>query len=90
MSIVLTGLDQDTWTAYCVTDNYFDPKASSRFFREETGPEGVDPLSRGNLPSKYPIWSPKLYFLQIMACQLEWICTEWGVVISALWKAGNE
>ena len=85
ISVMVTGLDDWVWTAYCFVDVYF---------KAQNHPEQVeclsnygtklDPHSCGQYPADRPIWSPREYFLRTLSSRIEQVKQEWDNAVSIL------
>jgi hypothetical protein len=87
ISIMVTGLDDWYWTAYCFVDVYF--KESGH--RESVGHysnAGRDPLSGGktSVTRDKPTWLPREYFLQLLTYRMEQAKQEWNNVVYQLFR----
>lgn len=80
ISLLLVGVDEWFWTAYCCVDT---------FFRSERSPELYDqkkvdgPTGAGYFVSE-PIWNPREYFLVVLSRRMNQITKEWKNVVSVL------
>lgn len=86
-SIVVTGIDHWVWTAYGIVDTYFGSKESLKHYDEQSDQSGqVDPLSKGQLHA-HPltlIWTPREYFLAIVAIRMNEALRAWRETISVV------
>jgi hypothetical protein len=83
-SIVVTGVDNRVWTAYCIVDTYFGAKKTLQHYHEENGPSAqIDPLAAGQIPatpSSTLIWTPREYFFKIVAIRINEARRAWRVI----------
>jgi hypothetical protein len=80
ISVLVTGIDNRVWTAYCFVDTYFKEKPhneSVEFFHSQK----KDPHSGGKANLEKPVWFPRLYFLRTLAFRLEQVKEEWNNVV---------
>lgn len=80
ISVVIVGVDEWVWTAYCCTENYFGSEETVQFYHER----GLDAPSGGARPTHYPVWNPREYFLFILALRVNQITKEWSNTVIAL------
>ena len=80
ISVLITGIDEWFWTAYCCTDTYYGSQKSIQGYHAES----LDPLTGGERPTYFPVWNPREYFLYILARRFRQATKEWSVVIRAL------
>ena len=87
-SIVVTGIDNWVWAAYGIVDTYFGSKESVRHYHKENGPSAqVDPLAAGQvpaIPSLSLIWTPREYFLAIVAIRMNEALRAWRETINVV------
>ena len=82
ISVVVTGIDEWFWTAYCCTDTYFGSEESVHYYHEH----GLDAPTGGEKSTDYPIWNPREYFLLVLSCRVKQTTKEWSNAIVALEK----
>ena len=80
LSLLIAGIDEWFWTAYCLTDTYFGSEESIQFYHDNQ----LDALSGGEKSLKYPIWNPREYFLSILARRLKQVTKEWGSIVELI------
>jgi hypothetical protein len=80
ISVVVTGIDEWFWTAYCCTDTHFGSEESVQYYHEN----GLDAPTGGEKSTDYPIWNPREYFLVVLSCRVKQTTKEWGNVINTL------
>lgn len=87
-SVMITGLDDWFWTAYCFVDAKFKGSEHKESIDSYANPEGPhrplnartparDPLSCGKREVNLPTWNPRQYFLQILSIRMEQVKQEW-------------
>lgn len=80
ISVVVVGVDEWVWTAYCCTETYFGSEESVDFYHER----GLDAPLGGARPTHYPVWNPREYFLLVLTSRMNQIMKEWGNLVNAL------
>ncbi|KAL8723308.1 MAG: hypothetical protein Q9225_000360 [Loekoesia sp. 1 TL-2023] len=80
ISVVIVGLDEWVWTAYCCTETYFGSEETIEFYHER----GLDAPLGGARPTHYPIWNPREYFLLVFTSRMNQITKEWSNLVIAL------
>jgi hypothetical protein len=83
ISVMITGLDDWYWTAYCFVDVYFKGMGH-RESVEAYSSSGMDPLSGGRTSRDRPTWLPREYFLQLLTYRLEQVKQEWNNTVYQL------
>lgn len=87
ISVMVTGIDDWFWTAYCFVDIYFkDDEHSERVEQYVTPPMKMDPLCGGKFTLDRPIWNPRHYFLRTLSCRMEQVKQEWNNVVFQLFQ----
>ena len=87
VSIMITGIDDWFWTAYCFVDVYFKEdghRESVHHYSGTTPPR--DPHSCGKDSADRPIWRPRHYFLRTLSCRMEQVKQEWNNSIFQLFR----
>jgi hypothetical protein len=79
-SLLIFGLDEWLWTAYCFVDSYFMAEFNHREYFETLHP--TDPCLGGSKLMEYPFWNPREYFLSILARRLRQAAREWSTLIN--------
>jgi hypothetical protein len=87
ISVMVTGLDDWYWTAYCFVDVYFKG-VGHRESVEAYSSSGRDPLSGGktSIVRDRPSWLPREYFLQLLTYRLEQAKHEWNNAVYQLFR----
>jgi hypothetical protein len=80
ISFVIIGLDEWVWTAYCCTERHFGSEETIEFYSRR----GYDAPSGGAIPTHYPIWNPREYFLFLLSLRTKQITKEWSNVVETL------
>ena len=80
ISVLVTGIDEWFWTAYCCAETYFGSEETMQFYHHRK----VDAPTGGFKPKLYPIWNPREYFLLVLCRRFRQVRTEWANVVNAL------
>lgn len=80
ISVLVTGIDEWFWTAYCCVDTYFGSEGKVQYYHDEH----LDAPSGGERFARYPIWNPRGYFLDILSRRFRQATKEWTIVVRAL------
>ena len=80
ISVLVTGVDEWFWTAYCFADTYFGSEESIQYYHKNE----LDALSGGEKSARSPVWNPREYFLSILSRRLKQVTKEWSNVIESL------
>lgn len=80
ISILVTGVDEWFWTAYCLTDTFFGCNKTVRQYYDDR----ADAPSGGDKPAHYPIWNPREYFIRVVFRRMRQATKEWGNIVSNL------
>lgn len=97
ISCVVTGFDQDRWTALVLTETWFEedkpddpsPDKISRHENDyhdnlEGGFDAIfDPLCRGKIDVNQ-VWHPRPYFCRILETRVEQVHREWYQLVAKL------
>lgn len=80
ISILVTGVDEWVWTAYCFTDTFFGSEDTIHDYdvKKADAPTGGETLR------KYPVWNPREYFIRILFRRMRQATKEWGNIVSTL------
>jgi hypothetical protein len=85
ISVLVTGIDDWVWAAYCFVDVYFkDAERVHLYSDPRLGMEGMDPHSCGKHRSNPPTWIPREYFLRTFQARIEQVKDEWNNSVSRL------
>ncbi|KAF2234442.1 hypothetical protein EV356DRAFT_466610 [Viridothelium virens] len=82
VSMLLYGIDEWVWTAYCCVDTYFGSEPGHRTYHEGSEDDsgmsyGVDAPSGGSRELRFPTWNPREYFLMVLARRMMQATREW-------------
>ena len=80
ISVLVTGIDEWFWTAYCCVDTYFGSEEKVQYYYDE----GLDAPSGGERFNRYPLWNPRGYFLYILSRRFRQATKEWTIVVRVL------
>ena len=80
ISVLVTGIDERFWTAYCFTETHFGSEETAQYYYEN----GLDAPTGGEKSTDYPIWNPREYFLLVLSCRMKQTTKEWSNVVIAL------
>jgi hypothetical protein len=83
ISVMVTGIDDWVWAAYCFADVYFKGEGH-RETVEHFSNLHLDPHSCGNHPSDPPVWIPREYYLRALSCRMEQVKQEWNNSVTLL------
>lgn len=81
ISMLVSGIDEWFWTAYCCTDTYFGSEETLQSYHESGNDAAVGGAER---PGWFPVWNPRGYFLLVLSRRFRQITKEWSVVIRTL------
>jgi hypothetical protein len=85
LSLLVTGVDEWLWTAYCCVDTYFGSECNWEGYLDKYQ-YGYDAPMGGGGPSawiKHPNWNPREYFLLVLAQRMKQAVAEWSALINA-------
>lgn len=82
-SVLVTGLDNWFWTAYCFSDTYHK-SANYHESVQHYSKENRDLISCGELSLDHPVWDPRDYFLRILSYRMQQVKEEWSNSVSQL------
>ena len=81
ISLLITGVDEWFWSAYCCLDTYFEGKDSVTSYHNNNS----DALVGGTLrPNWYPVWNVRQYFLFVFSRRFKQATKEWAAIVRAL------
>lgn len=80
ISILVVGVDEWFWTAYCLTDTFFGGNRTVQDYFDDNS----DAPTGGDKPAKYPVWNPRGYFILVLFRRMRQATKEWGNVVSTL------
>lgn len=80
VSVLVTGVDEWFWTAYCCAETYFGSEEPVNYYYENH----LDAPSGGEISSQLPVWNPREYFLSILSRRLKQVTKEWSNVVEAV------
>lgn len=87
VSVMVTGVDDWFWTAYCFVDIYFKEDEHSEKVTTLSSPVNpMDPNSCGKYALDRPTWNPRHYFLSILSCRMEQAKQEWSNTVFQLFS----
>ena len=67
ISVLVTGVDEWFWTAYCFAETFFGSEESIQFYYEND----FDAFTGGEKSASFPVWNPREYFLSILSRRLK-------------------
>jgi hypothetical protein len=78
-SVIVTGIDDQVWTAYGFVDTYFaSGETGDNYDTLEGRLSGrPDPLAAGQLNADQPIWTSREYFLKVFEIRSNQVLKEW-------------
>ena len=80
VSVLLTGVDEWFWTAYCCVDTHFGSEESVEHYHER----GLDAFTGGEKACQLPIWNPREYYLLVLSIRVRQVTREWSNLIDAI------
>ena len=80
LSLLVTGVDEWFWTAYCCAETYFGSEESIQYYSDNE----LDALTGGEKSMLYPVWNPREYFLSVLSRRLKQVTKEWIIVVDTL------
>ncbi|MCJ1403964.1 hypothetical protein MMC11_007187 [Xylographa trunciseda] len=80
ISVMVTGIDEWFWTAYCCVDTYFGSEEGIEFYHDST----LDAATGGERLVSQPVWNPREYFLYILSCRFRQATKEWSIVVGTV------
>jgi hypothetical protein len=95
LSVMVTGIDDWVWAAYCFVDIYFKAHGTAEECIEQVeyyaNPRVYanarverDTHSCGKYPASLPIWDPREYFLRSLSARMEQVREEWTNSVNLL------
>ncbi|KAK1995406.1 hypothetical protein LX36DRAFT_163325 [Colletotrichum falcatum] len=85
ISCIVTGYDQSRWTGLVFLETWFDevlddpsPDMVTRYVNDHSDGLLLDPLCRGKEDAIKSEWSPRPYFIRILAVRLFQVRQEWA------------
>jgi len=82
ISLLLVGVDEWYWTAYCCVETYFNSERSTEWYHENHR----DAPSGGGKMDFHPVWNPREYFLLVLSRRMNQITMEWQHIVTSLDK----
>ncbi|KAI9878373.1 MAG: hypothetical protein M1830_001078 [Pleopsidium flavum] len=80
ISLLIVGVDEWYWTAYCCVDTYFGSEEPPTYYLEE----GFDAPTGAGRHMRDPVWNPREYFLLVLSRRISQVVMEWSNVTSSL------
>lgn len=85
ISVLVTGIDDWVWAAYCFADVYFKPEGHSETVEHYSNSQiKLDPPSCGRHPANPPVWIPREYYLRALSSRMDQVKQEWNNSVSRL------
>ena len=88
LSVMVTGIDDWVWAAYCLVDVYFKGQEHCEnveyYYDARERKLRKDPHSCGKHPADLPIWDPREYFLRAFSARMEQVREEWTNSVTLL------
>jgi hypothetical protein len=85
ISVLVTGIDDWVWAAYCFVDVYFKEAERVHLYSDpRLRMDGMDPHSCGKHQKDPPTWIPREYFLRTLQARIEQVKHEWNNSVSRL------
>jgi hypothetical protein len=81
ISVTVTGIDHQVWTAYGAFDTYYGSNDSVQAYHETIARTGrPDPLAAGQLTANNLIWTPREYYFRIFEIRISQVGKEWRAI----------
>lgn len=81
LSLLIFGVDEWLWTAYCCPDTYF---GSEKYAEEDFDDgNGADPNAGGAVMIEQPVWNPREYYLMLLQRRMSQATHEWTELVNA-------
>ncbi|MCJ1383972.1 hypothetical protein MMC17_007086 [Xylographa soralifera] len=80
ISVMVTGVDEWLWTAYCCVDTFFGSEEGIEFYHDST----LDAATGGERLISQPVWNPREYFLYMLSCRFRQATKEWSIVVGTV------
>ena len=80
ISVVITGVDEWFWMAYCCVDRFFGSEQDTTCYLQRW----LDPFTGGEKDVRHPYWNPREYFLLILSYRSHQMAMEWCNLLDAL------
>ncbi len=81
ISLLVAGIDEWYWTAYCCVDRYFGSEETIQFYLDQN----LDaPIGGAGRPTEFPVWNPREYFLMVLSRRIRQVTREWSNVVLTL------
>jgi hypothetical protein len=86
ISVMVNGIDDWVWTAYCFVDVYFKGNIHTEKVEHYSSDaiNRMDPHSCGKYAADRPVWDPRKYFLRALSARMEQVREEWENSVSLL------
>jgi hypothetical protein len=86
ISVMVSGIDNWVWTAYCFVDVYFkgDTHTEKVEHYSSDAINRMEPHSCGKHAADRPVWDPRKYFLRALSARMEQVREEWENSVSLL------
>ncbi|KAH8779452.1 hypothetical protein F5882DRAFT_406984 [Hyaloscypha sp. PMI_1271] len=86
ISVMVSGIDDWVWTAYCFVDVYFKGNIHTEKVEHYSSDaiNRMDPHSCGKYAADRPVWDPRKYFLRALSARMEQVREEWENSVSLL------
>jgi hypothetical protein len=86
ISVMVSGIDDWVWTAYCFVDVYFKGNKHTETVEHYSSDaiNRMDPHSCGKHAADRPVWDPRKYFLRSLSARMEQAREEWDNSVSLL------
>ncbi|MCJ1436709.1 hypothetical protein MMC27_006091 [Xylographa pallens] len=80
ISVMVTGIDEWFWTAYCCVDTYFGSEQGVEVYHDST----LDAATGGERLISQPAWNPREYFLYMLSRRFRQATKEWRVIVGVV------
>ncbi|MCJ1283202.1 hypothetical protein MMC26_002530 [Xylographa opegraphella] len=80
ISVMVTGIDEWFWTAYCCVDTYFGSEQGVEAYHDST----LDATTGGERLISQPTWNPREYFLYMLSRRFRQATKEWRIIVGVV------
>jgi hypothetical protein len=82
VSVTVTGIDHQVWTAYGSFDTYYGSSDSVQAYHATNALTGrPDPLAAGQLTAHNLIWTPREYYFKVFEIRIQQVGREWRAIL---------
>lgn len=81
ISVLVTGVDEWLWTSYCFVDTYHGSEPDKQAYLND--PDPVEPATGGSKFLRFPMWSPRDFFLCVLDRRMMQATREFKALVDA-------